>query len=497
MAISNLLPAGGANDNRPNLKQFFGKSPTVANDNVERVSSGMFSNSFVDSVVTTLHSLVEEIAKITDIAKSVIASFGTIIKSLKNLNKDVTTRFRVLNNELNASRIDFIRTVLAIPKTEAPVRIDGMSVNIKQEETKKDGGGEDDGTSFIQKILELWLIKKLGDGALGLLKSLIDFAKGAMNTLIKFALETLPKLLALLEGAASPLANAARTLVFGPAAPILVAGAGFLALAAWAGRQRIENPEGWEQFLGKMRGAGERSKVITGPQAETEKFGPLKESGVVKPAQVLKANGLTKADVDTKNSTDDIVTIKDGRWFDTKSKSTELQPAETNPIINKGRPTQSTPAAPAGAPAGAPAATSSSGSGAPAALSTGMGTGGGNSAPVGSPAPATPAAPAGSNMGAPAGEVKQESNAIAPPPTGAPAGTAKTTSMGPPPSGPSGGEGVGSGGGVAVVQNSSVQNVGSVAGAETGGMTGQNLPMYSRNPKLQAAFERQVMRDHQ
>ena len=497
MAISNLLPAGGANDNRPNLKQFFGKSPAVANDNVERVSSGMFSNSFVDSVVTTLHSLVEEIAKITDIAKSVIASFGTIIKSLKNLNKDVTTRFRVLNNELNASRIDFIRTVLAIPKSEAPVRIEGVPVNIKQEEIKKDGdGGEDDATSFIQKILELWLIKKLGEGALGLLKSLIDFAKGAMNTLIKFALETLPKLLALLEGAltgptAQAIVNGLKPIIFNP---VTLLGSGLIALAYWAGKQREMNPEAWLDFQLKLRGAGARSSVITGPQAETDKLGPVQESGRIQPAQFLKANGLTKEDVDKKNSTGDIVTVKDGRWFDTKAKTTELQPIETNPIINKGRPTQ---AAPAGAPAGAPAATSSSGSGAPAAPSTGMGTGGGNSAPVGSPAPATPASPTGSNMGAPAGEVKQESNAIAPPPTGAPAGTAKTTSMGPPPSGPSGGEGAGSGGGVAVVQNSSVQNVGTVAGAETGGMTGQNLPMYSRNPKLQAAFERQVMRDHQ
>jgi hypothetical protein len=482
----------------------------VANDNVERVSSGMFSNSFVDSVVTTLHSLVEEIAKITDIAKSVIASFGTIIKSLKNLNKDVTTRFRVLNNELNASRIDFIRTVLAIPKSEAPVRIDGVPVNIKQEEIKKDGGGEDGATSFMEKILELWLIKKLGDGALGLLKNLIEFAKGAMNKLIQFAAETLPRLLALLEGAltgptAQVIANGLRAAIFNP---LTLAGAGFVALAYWAGKQREMDPEGWLDFQLKLRGAGARSSVITGPQAETDKLGPVQESGRIQPAQFLKANGLTKEDVDTKNSTGDIVTVKDGRWFDTKAKTTDLQPAETNPIINKGRPTQSTPAAPAGAPAGAPAATSSSGSGAPAATSssgsgtpaapsTGMGTGGGNSAPVGSPAPATPASPTGSNMGAPAGEVKQESNAIAPPPTGAPAGTAKTTSMGPPPSGPSGGEGAGSGGGVAVVQNSSVQNVGTVAGAETGGMTGQNLPMYSRNPKLQAAFERQVMRDHQ
>jgi hypothetical protein len=96
--------------------------------------------------------------------------------------------------------------------------------------------------------------------------------------------------------------------------------------------------------------------------------------------------------------------------------------------------------------------------------------------------------------GAPAGEVKTESNVPAPPPSGAPSGTPMATSAAPPPAGPSGGEGTGAGGGVAVVQNSSVQNVGTTAGAETGGMTGQNLPMFARNPKLQESFGRQTVK---
>jgi hypothetical protein len=459
----------------------------------------MFSNSFVDSVVTTLHSLVEEIAKITDIAKSVIASFGTIIKSLKNLNKDVTTRFRVLNNELNASRIDFIRTVLAIPKSEAPVKIDGVPVNVNapQEEPKKDGN-EDDATSFIQKILELWLIKKLGDAFLKPLQELIKFYKdGLLDIIRRFIQNDLPVIMDLLKGAftgptAQAIANGLRAAIFNP---LTLAGAGFVALAYWAGKQREMDPEGWFDFQLKTRSGGARSQVIQGPQSEVDEKGEVKKTGFEKSpsVRILRSNGLVNS-LDDVNKVMNYVegsigVLKDGRWFDTRVPGNELQPPETNPTDrykkenkNRGTPVQSTPSTPVGAPA---------------APSTGMGTGGGNSAPVGSPAPATPASPTGSNMGAPAGEVKQESNAIAPPPTGAPAGTAKTTSMGPPPSGPSGGEGAGSGGGVAVVQNSSVQNVGTVAGAETGGMTGQNLPMYSRNPKLQAAFERQVMRDHQ
>lgn len=489
MAISTLLPAGGANDNRPNLKQFFGRNPDTANDNVQRVSSGMFSNTFVDSVVGALQGLVQEIAKITEIAQKVIASFGTIVKSLKNLNKDITSRFRVLNNELNASRIDFIRTVLAIPKSDAPIRIDGVPVNVKQEEQKKEGGDEGGGLSgFIEKILELWLIKKLGDAFLKPLMDLIKFAKdGLIDIVRRFIQYDLPAILNFLKGnVAGPLVNTLRSVVMGPAlAPVVLAG-GFIALAQWAAKQRIENPDGWQDFLLKMRSGAERSKVITGPQAETDKFGPLQESGVISPFNVLRANGLVKDQKDVPKVVDfldgDIVTLKDGRWFDTKSKSTELQPPETNPSAKakakKGQPTQAITPMPS-ANVGAPTQNTSSPS-APAALGQ-TGAGGFSLGGVtGSPPPAA------NQNGMPAGEVKNESNAPAPPP-GAPSAKGTTTTPPVPAAGPSGGT-ASAGGGVAVVQNSSVQNVGSVAGAETGGMTGQNLPMFVRNSKLQSTF---------
>jgi len=508
MAISNLLPAQGANDNRPNLKQFFGKNPATANDNVQRVSSGMFSNAFIDSVVGALQGLAQEIAKITEIAQKVIASFGNIVESIKALNKDVTNRFRVLNNELNASKIDFIRTVLAIPKTDTPVKIDGVPVNVKQEEQKKEG----DADGFFEKLIQMWLVKNLGEGAIALLKSLLDFAKGTMVTLIKFVAETLPRLLALLEGAltgpaATALANGLRAAIFNP---VTLAGAGFIALAYWAGEQRKQNPEAWVDFQLKMRGAGERSKVITGPQAETDKFGPLEESGVIRPFDVLKANGLVKDQRDIRNVVDfadgDIITLKDGRWFDTKSKSTELQPAETNPSAKakakKGRPT--TGVSPSGlSTTGMSGDTQAGGSSvAPSTSTMPLGTPTNSTVPAlgttgagsFSPGGVTGSPPPTNQMGTPAGEIKTESNVPAPPPSGAPSGTPAATSMAPPPAGPSGGEGAGSGGGVAVVQNSSVQNVGTTAGAENGGMTGQNLPMFARNPKLQSTFGMQNVR---
>jgi hypothetical protein len=142
-------------------------------------------------------------------------------------------------------------------------------------------------------------------------------------------------------------------------------------------------------------------------------------------------------------------------------------------------------AAPAGAPSGSPMPAGAPSTSSPAALGQtgagGFGLGG---------ATGTTASPAG----APAGEIKKESNVSAPPPSGAPSGTPAVTFSPPPPAGPSGGGGGSGGGGVAVVQNSSVKNVGTTAGAENGGMTGQNLPMFARNPKLQNTFGMQTVK---
>jgi hypothetical protein len=503
MAISNLLPAGGANDNRPNLKQFFGKNPAVANDNAERVSGGMFSNSFVDSVVTTLHSLVEEIAKITDIAKSVIASLGAVVKSLKNLNKDITTRFRVLNNEMNASRIDFIRTVLAIPKTDVPVKIDGVPVNVNapQEEPKKEDDKENFFKDLFEKLILGWITKNLGSTALNMLKSLLGVAETLLRLAGSIALDLvgkLPALFRLLSG-----------FVATPAVAGLLAGA-VLAMLLYHGLKEMtkaimEQPE-FQSLMERDKdkseqqmqdeaakniavklGGGNRKKASPEQLIKGNKWG---DGG-----QELKASAFTKilnTDIDPskgeriavlENPLADgtkAINIDTGEKYGVFDMASSVGNVKAGGIIGA-------PAAPAGAPSSIPMPTGAPTTASPSALGT---TGAGAFGLGG--ATGTNAAPA--PTGAPAGEVKQESNAPAPPPSGAPAGTATATSVAAPPAGPSGGSGAGAGGGVAVVQNSSVQNVGSTAGAETGGMTGQNLPMFARNPKLQESFGRQTVK---
>jgi hypothetical protein len=487
MAISNLLPAGGANDNRSNLKQFFGKNPAIANDNVERVSSGMFTNAFVDSVVTTLQGLINEIAKITDMAKSVITSFGTIIKSLKSLNKDVTSRFRVLNNELNASKIDFIRTVLAIPKTEAPVKIDGVPVNVNtpQEPVKK----EEDKGFDIGELLAAYLglkgggavLKTIGNGLLALANPYTLLAFLAAGTAIWLAWE----LKQLYEG----MINSKE-------------------FKDWSKHQEGKTEEMMRDeiakaFRNKNDPTGRSGRTQEREAFDAKKFvlpdGSILNHSMVKAIpkndrgeeiwifkdDIKKKVGFAGINIVTGEQYSAVEDATTGHFKGTVVPGTEAPAAPAQP----GPAAPSAPAAPAGARGGDGTPTPSAG---PAYRYPGFKDLNESRSSSTEPAKVTSGeAPAGS----PAGEVKKESNTQAPPPSGRPSLKGAIASAIPvPPAGPSGGEGAGSGGGVAVVQNSSVQNVGSTAGAETGGMTGQNLPMFARNPKLQESFGKQTVK---
>jgi hypothetical protein len=483
MAISNLLPASGANDNRPNLKQFFGKNPATANDNVERVSSGMFSNAFVDSVVTTLHSLIEEIAKINDIAKSVIASFGAIVKSIKNLNKDVTNRFRVLNNELNASKIDFIRTVLAIPKTEAPVKIDGVPVNVNAPEAvkKEESKGFD-----LEELLAAFLGGGIAKGAIqATLRGLMSFGTTLLKPLVTFFAGPLGA--GLLAG--SLVAYGIYEIMGGMIRDYNKK----LGIVPGMSDPEIERRK--REHQGERKEAPYRDMAELRLLASQVMDGKHDEELGIKPTDNAKASDKIRQKV-----AEDLllpVPVIDPRLTNRPVIKTRAE-REQEKILAQGE----------------PGFTGTQGQ-VMQDVAKAAGVGGDTGAPTPAAPPANPtkgmtaveksrynrdqaAKELAGRSGAPAGEVKTESNTPAPPPSGAPAGTPAATSMAPPPAGPSGGgEGVGAGGGVAVVQNSSVKNVGTTAGAETGGMTGQNIPMFSRNPKLQDAFQRQLMREHQ
>jgi len=114
MAISNLVSPGQATE-RPSVSAFFGQSYTAGA--TQKVSSTMMSDSFVDSTMNMLKGLNTEIARIQTTAKKTLAGFDKVINSIRDLNRNITMRFRTLNNELTASRVDFLRGVLNTPET--------------------------------------------------------------------------------------------------------------------------------------------------------------------------------------------------------------------------------------------------------------------------------------------------------------------------------------------------------------------------------------------
>jgi hypothetical protein len=127
MAISNLVSPGKKID-LPGVSTFFGTQERSANDNVQKVSSTMLSDSMVSSVIETLKVFTSEIGRLQETSKNIVRSFVGLIKSFKNLNRDISVRFKTLSTEMNASRLDFVRNIM----TGAPAAsADGKSLEDK------------------------------------------------------------------------------------------------------------------------------------------------------------------------------------------------------------------------------------------------------------------------------------------------------------------------------------------------------------------------------
>lgn len=301
MAISNLITPGQATE-RPSVSAFFGQSYTGGA--TQKVSSTMMSDSFVDSTVNMLKGLNTEIARIQTTSKKTLVGFDKVINSIRDLNRNITMRFRTLNNELTASRVDFLRGVLNAPEVP-PADLGGTPILVMKNDQPTTEPPKKD-PEKNPSLLEM-LMSTAGEAVLGQVLTKMLTGGGAI----------------------------AKTLISAIFNPLVLGAAGFVALAYFAGKARAENPEGFVEFMNKMKTGGEKSKVITGPEEETKKFGPVKESGIIKPSEILKRNNLTEQDVvSTKFNAatkSNIMTVKDGRWIDLSSKSDKLQPPETHP----------------------------------------------------------------------------------------------------------------------------------------------------------------------
>jgi hypothetical protein len=229
MAISNLVSPGQASE-RPSVSAFFGQSYTSGA--TQKVSSTMMSDSFVDSTMNMLKGLTTEIARIQATAKKTLAGFDKVINSIRELNRSITMRFRTLNNELTASRVDFLRGVLNAPEMPAPDLGGAPILVMKNDQPSTEPPKKD--PEKAPSLLDM-LMSAAGEAVLGQVITKMFTGGTFLSSLIP--------------------------LIFNP---VTLAAGGFLSLAYFAGKARAENPEGFLEFMRKVNSGAARAEQITG-----------------------------------------------------------------------------------------------------------------------------------------------------------------------------------------------------------------------------------------
>jgi hypothetical protein len=169
MAIAKLVNVGATST--PRRESVRAESKPKAS---EKVSSSMFSDSMVSSVIDSIRNYNSQIAKLQDITRGLIISFKGLIVMIRQLNKDMTSRFRLVNKELDASRLDFVRNILTTPvATPTGTTTLGNAIEEKKEETKKeDPKKEDDKSSFLDDLMGLLGVRGAAKGGSTLLRGM-------------------------------------------------------------------------------------------------------------------------------------------------------------------------------------------------------------------------------------------------------------------------------------------------------------------------------------
>ena len=490
MAISNLIKPGQSFE-RPSVSAFFGKKP--ANDNLEKTSS-MFTDSFLNSVTEALRSFNTEIVRIQESAKKIIVNFNSLVKAIKGLNKDITSKFRVLNNDLSTSKLEFVRNILTatVPaagvagaggatKTVADI-IDDKKQDAANPENKKEEEKKDEGGSRVVDALIAGLGLTVG-------RSLVVKALGGLIGIL-----------------ASPAAAAGLGLL-----AIGAAGYGAYTLAQLIGSEEFQNRlkesvakynADWEET--KRRRAAEPTfndrtasreqtlKNLIKPDGKPLSHKDFRvvpndkgEEVLVFQPEIAKQFGFAGINVTTGEKYITVENSVPGQFKGTAIQGPPAPPATsttatpTPPNHSEGEPTRATGtggatsapggAANTGAPAGAPQKTEST---APSASGGGeaAGTGGSSGEVQGPPAPSTTAA----------GRMRSTVQGITAAPS-APSAPSDTPRMGAGANAP------------VVVNNNSVQNSSGSTGGESNNTAGTNLPLNARNPLLDEFLARQAI----
>jgi hypothetical protein len=496
MAIAKLVNVGATST--PRRESVRAESKPKAS---EKVSSSMFSDSMVSSVIDSIRNYNSQIAKLQDITRGLIISFKGLIVMIRQLNKDMTSRFRLVNKELDASRLDFVRNVLTSPvATPTGTTTLGNAIEEKKEETKKeDPKKEDDKSSFLDDLMGLMGIRGAAKGGSTLLRG--------MGALISN-----PVVAGFLGASTATVAA-----IFGSAA------IGDYLMKKFGINEKIAEREKSEEYQ-ELR----RTQEGLTDSAIERNVAPVREQRAMSITQFLKSKGLGGPDGTPRGSEitkkgDEVTIIKKGHPDEGKTfnfitgqeigaPQVQGPPAPAAPAAPTGTPEQTTgggtdkPATPptqssapeGSAPASPPSAAPDGGgtTGAPAAVpqtpsappatqssgsvpkeDTGGAPQGAGATPTGAPTPQAPAAPAEAGPPKSAAARKRETlDAL-----GAPAPATPAPSAPPAPPETPKMESSGTGAPV-VVNNNNVQASSSSSGGEGNNVTGQNFALSAVDP---------------
>jgi hypothetical protein len=376
MAISKLVKSGQSFD-RPSVSAFFGKAGP-ANDNLQKQSDMFSGGNFVSSITNMLQQLNGQLQKLQETSQKTILAFNKIIKDIRDVKKDIVSKFRIVNNELNSNKLDFVNGIrggelpkpIVMPEPGTPVPANAPAAAAAPAPS---GGGFD------------------------LFSSLSDLLGGA--SIVKDLIKWAPRI----------------GMVLGSAAIVGLAGYATFEAFKKAMFNIAEIADWVEEKLGlkklyKERMETQEYKDMQDTQTkiteDARKTNVDKGDRIKMMQKTLDDNKLQKKDVKTLQG--DIITMIDGRQFDIKTQrpvgetpdTTAAAPAATPAATSPSAPTDNTqtpaaaPAASSGSPTPGGAAEDKKTPEAPAGGGSGGGGGGGGGSPAASAPATTPAAPA-------------------------------------------------------------------------------------------------------
>jgi hypothetical protein len=185
MAISNLVSSSQQRSSKdPATNAPIRKSN--ANANLTK-KSNMFGDTFITNSITSMNSLGSQLNTLHDLSKKLVVSINILIKDIKVTQKDILSKFKSFNAELNANRIDFTKNAFtSAPTLDIPAIEDIGTPTLV---AKNDKPASKDGPSDIAGMVKDALIDILGGRmaltTLGLLTgplgaALLAFAGGSL-----------------------------------------------------------------------------------------------------------------------------------------------------------------------------------------------------------------------------------------------------------------------------------------------------------------------------